>query len=489
VLALGGAAYGQTTVLSAEANSNLTTITIEGRALQPVSGPPLISLGNHVLNVVSYTNTQIRASLPASLAPGTYTLSVTAKGSTNFDLTIGASGVQGPAGPAGPAGPQGPPGPALSLPFSGNVAVPNGAAFTVINSAGTGIVVAGAGGIGASILGGVEAGSGQAGVGALGGGGSGVLLAGPAFAGTGGLGVNGGGDGIDVTGGGITGPGIPGAGVLAHGGAATQPGQFGGHGLRAYAGSGDADFNINGGAGILATGGSTIAGCSSCTTGPGGFFLGGGAPGDGAQFGGDGVDASPGSNTGVGIFAQSVCWGIGSCDGFNSMAAQFGGDVSVIGNLSKSGGSFQIDHPLDPANKYLYHSFVESPDMKNVYDGTVVTDGGGRATVALPDWFEALNSDFRYQLTVIGQFAHAIVASEVNNNTFMIRTDKPNVKVSWQVTGIRQDAWAKAHRIPVEAEKDKADQGHYLHPELFDHAGEPSIPELHHPLPKVRPRQ
>jgi trimeric autotransporter adhesin len=146
-----------------------------------------------------------------------------------------------------------------------------------------------------------------------------------------------------------------------------------------------------------------------------------------------------------------------------------------VGNLSKSGGSFKIDHPLDPANKYLYHSFVESPDMKNVYDGTIVTDGGGHATVALPDWFEALNSDFRYQLTVIGQFAHAIVASEVNHNTFAIRTDKPNVEVSWQVTGIRQDAWANAHRIPVEAEKDKADQGHYLHPELFDHAGEPSI--------------
>jgi hypothetical protein len=180
---------------------------------------------------------------------------------------------------------------------------------------------------------------------------------------------------------------------------------------------------------------------------------------------------------------------MGSCDGFSNTAAEFGGDVSVIGNLSKSGGSFQIDHPLDPANKYLYHSFVESPDMKNVYDGTIVTDGGGRATVALPNWFEALNSDYRYQLTVIGQFAHAIVASEVNNNTFAIRTDKPNVKVSWQVTGIRQDAWAKAHRIPVEAEKDKADQGHYLHPELFDHAGEPGIAELHHPLPKQRPRQ
>jgi hypothetical protein len=109
--------------------------------------------------------------------------------------------------------------------------------------------------------------------------------------------------------------------------------------------------------------------------------------------------------------------------------------------------------------------------------------------VTLPDWFQALNSDFRYQLTTIGQPAHAWVAAEVNQNSFAIRTDKPNVKVSWQVTGIRQDAWANAHRIPVEADKAKADQGHYLHPELFEHASEPSIVETHHPRPKQRQQQ
>jgi hypothetical protein len=157
-------------------------------------------------------------------------------------------------------------------------------------------------------------------------------------------------------------------------------------------------------------------------------------------------------------------------------------------DLSKSGGSFQIDHPLDPENKYLYHSFVESPDMKNVYDGTIVTDGAGTAIVTLPDWFQTLNRDFRYQLTVIGQFAQAIVASEVNNNQFVIRTDRGKVKVSWQITGIRQDAWANAHRIPVEEEKSARERGHYLHPELYGHAGEASIPEILHPAPPKRQR-
>jgi trimeric autotransporter adhesin len=117
----------------------------------------------------------------------------------------------------------------------------------------------------------------------------------------------------------------------------------------------------------------------------------------------------------------------------------------------------------------------------NIHNGSVTTNAGGVAVVSLPDWFEALNSDFRYQLTVVGQFAQAIVASKVHNNSFVIKTDKPNVEVSWQVTGIRQDAWASAHRIPVEVDKAKADQGYYLHPELFDHKGEPSISELHHP--------
>jgi hypothetical protein len=146
------------------------------------------------------------------------------------------------------------------------------------------------------------------------------------------------------------------------------------------------------------------------------------------------------------------------------------GDVNVSGNLSKGGGSFKIDHPLDPENKYLYHSFVESPDMMDVYNGNVTTDRQGRATVVLPEYFDALNRDFRYQLTVIGKFAQAMVASEIRDNRFTIKTNKPGVKVSWQVTGIRQDAFANAHRIQVEVQKPAGEQGHYLYPELF-HAG------------------
>jgi hypothetical protein len=166
--------------------------------------------------------------------------------------------------------------------------------------------------------------------------------------------------------------------------------------------------------------------------------------------------------------------------GGNGNAAVFYGTVHVNGTLTKSGGSFRIDHPLDPANKYLSHSFVESPDMKNIYDGVVTTDANGDAVVALPVWFEALNRDFRYQLTPIGQFAQAIVAEEVRSNSFAIKTDKPNVKVSWQITGIRHDAWANAHRIPVEEDKPAVERGTYLAPEELGQPKDKSVQRARH---------
>jgi hypothetical protein len=155
------------------------------------------------------------------------------------------------------------------------------------------------------------------------------------------------------------------------------------------------------------------------------------------------------------------------------LAGRFTGSVVVEGNLIvqgtlvKSSGTFQIDHPLDPANKFLSHSFVESPDMKNIYDGNVTTDASGSATVTLPDYFAALNRDCRYQLTVLGQFAQAIVSRKIAGNTFEIRTDKPGVEVSWQVTGIRQDAYARANPIVVEEAKPAEEQGLYLFPAGF----------------------
>jgi hypothetical protein len=202
-------------------------------------------------------------------------------------------------------------------------------------------------------------------------------------------------------------------------------------------------------------------------------------------------------NDGIGV--AGIAHGSGSVgiEGVSYSAAYAGyffGDVGISGNLTKTSGAFKIDHPLDPANKYLYHSFVESPDMKNIYDGTVTTDAVGEAEVVLPDWFEALNRDFRYQLTVLGQFAQVIVAEEIKDNRFKIRTSLPNVKVSWQVTGIRQDAYAERHRIPVEQVKLEKERGTYLHPAVFGQPEEKGVewarrPELMKRLKEAREKQ
>jgi len=174
---------------------------------------------------------------------------------------------------------------------------------------------------------------------------------------------------------------------------------------------------------------------------------------------GSGVAGINDASGGIGVYGRETASG--------SYAGRFDGNVWVNGNLSKNGGSFKIDHPLDPSNKYLYHSFVESPDMKNIYDGVATLDADGEAVVSMPEWFGALNRDFRYQLTCIGGFAPVYIAEEIANNQFKISGGKLGMKVSWQVTGTRQDAWANAHRIPVEELKPKDEHGTYLHPELF----------------------
>jgi hypothetical protein len=156
---------------------------------------------------------------------------------------------------------------------------------------------------------------------------------------------------------------------------------------------------------------------------------------------------------GIGLFAYSA-----------NLAAYLNGFVFVQGNmhvqgtLSKSAGSFRIDHPLEPETKYLQHSFVESPDMMNVYNGNVRTDRRGFATVRLPRYFRALNRDFRYQLTIVGTRGwRARVVRRISGNRFTVQTDVPRALVSWQVTGIRKDAYAKANRIRPEVAKSAVD--------------------------------
>ncbi len=184
--------------------------------------------------------------------------------------------------------------------------------------------------------------------------------------------------------------------------------------------------------------------------------------------------ASDNPANGLGVYGGATAngWGVGVygeawANSTANWAGYFGGDVNVTGTVFMPAKVSRIDHPLDPENKYLQHSDVQSPDMINVYTGNAVTDTEGNATVTLPDYFSAVNSDFRYQLTVVGQFAQAIISEEIHNNRFSIKTDLPSVKVSWQVTAIRDDLYARANRAAAVVVKPAHEAGKYLHPELY----------------------
>jgi alpha-tubulin suppressor-like RCC1 family protein len=143
--------------------------------------------------------------------------------------------------------------------------------------------------------------------------------------------------------------------------------------------------------------------------------------------------------------------------------------LQVVGTFTATTKNFTIDHPLDPANKLLAHSTIESDEYKNLYDGTVMTDADGLATLTLPDWFEALNENFRYQITVIDEAAPDVhfvrVASKISGGTFVIKSIPGNMEISWQVTGTRKDAFVKAHPLQVEQDKAGGQKGKYFHPQ------------------------
>jgi hypothetical protein len=191
-----------------------------------------------------------------------------------------------------------------------------------------------------------------------------------------------------------------------------------------------------------------------------------------------GVYGTAASSAGVGVRAAATATSgtnygiIASTASASGYAGFFTGRVHVTSNLTVSGDlsvggtkNFKIDHPLDPANRYLVHAAIESSEMLNMYSGTVVLDATGAATVRLPEWFEALNRDFRYQLTCIGGYAPVYVASEVRDGRFGIAGGRPGLKVSWQVVGARSDAHALAHPMAVEQDKPAEERGTYLDPE------------------------
>jgi len=228
--------------------------------------------------------------------------------------------------------------------------------------------------------------------------------------------------------------------------------------------------------------------CNTTTTASyGGYFTNASANGYGVA----GYSSANSGNT-VGVYGSAVS-SSSSAYGVWGYAPSTGFAVYASGRLGASGTkSFRIDHPLDPANYYLNHYCTEAPEPLNAYSGNVTTDAQGYAVVQLPRYFEAINRDFRYQLTVVDSsddFVLAKVVREIQNNQFVIRTSKPFVKVSWRVEAVRNDPWVQHYGFQTEQEKEDEIKGKYLHPELYGQPQESAIHYRPEPVPPQLPRE
>ncbi|MCG3132726.1 MAG: hypothetical protein FLDDKLPJ_03592 [Phycisphaerae bacterium] len=251
-------------------------------------------------------------------------------------------------------------------------------------------------------------------------------------------------------------------------------------GLSAVRGDGNAvaavgvEGTSNDGAGI------GVLGRATTTTGFNFGVVGRTSSSDGVGVSGEATRAS-GSNTGVYGYAHGTDgYGVfGDADGTNGIGVHgqatgaSGYGVFSTGNIAASGTkSFLIDHPLDPENKTLRHYCAEGPEPMNEYSGVVSLDRNGEAWVALPNYFESINRDFRYQLTCLGQFAPVYVREEIRDGAFLISGGEPGMRVSWEVKGVRDDAFVRTYGAPVEQAKTETNRGRFLQPELYGFTAE-----------------
>ena len=191
---------------------------------------------------------------------------------------------------------------------------------------------------------------------------------------------------------------------------------------------------------------------------------------------GTGVYGSAGATSGTnyGVYGWS--------DSPSGYGGYFHGDLHTTGDLTVSGSkAFKIDHPLDPAHKYLYHFAQESPAVQNVYNGLVTLDADGEAVITLPEYFAALNATpYLYQLTPIGApMPNLYVAQEIQDNTFRIAGGVPGAKVSWEVTAARADPYLRDHPAQTEQTKPAAEQDSYLYPQGYGQPPEKGVDYRH----------
>lgn len=186
-----------------------------------------------------------------------------------------------------------------------------------------------------------------------------------------------------------------------------------------------------------------------------------------AVFGNNADNLAPVGN-GVGVAGRGY-WGVVGEDLY------LGGQIGAYGVLSNGElgatglKTFIIDHPLDPANKFLKHFSTESNEVLNVYRGNVVFDANGEAEVQMPSYFSQINTDPSYQLTPIGAWAQLYIKEELENGVFVIAGGQPGGKASWTIYAQRNDPYLQQYpeKRKVEVDKREGQKGKYFMPSLY----------------------
>jgi len=175
--------------------------------------------------------------------------------------------------------------------------------------------------------------------------------------------------------------------------------------------------------------------------------------------------ASGSSGINYGVFGKSY-----STSGYGGY---FEGDVHVFGSLSKSSGSFLIDHPLDPENKLLRHNFMESPENLVVYRGKAELDEYGEAVVEMPEYFGALTKEdaATVNLTPIGKGPFDSSYEWNKGYSEFTIYGEPEREIAWTVYAERDDPTMRRLWRPVEEDKGPdnkyCDRGRLLDPVAY----------------------
>ena len=121
--------------------------------------------------------------------------------------------------------------------------------------------------------------------------------------------------------------------------------------------------------------------------------------------------------------------------------------LHVNGTVSKSSGSFQIDHPLPNMSNthYLYHSFIEGPQADLIYRGKVDLVNGS-ASINLDTVSKMTSGTFgvlnrNVQCFTSNESDWDAVKGSVSGNTLTISCQNASstANVSWLVIGERKD--------------------------------------------------